>query len=114
MPWASPRPCITAGCAGRAEYRGRCHECNRAHEERRTNAEPWRLWYRTDAWARIKALVLGREPWCREHARIGQQVKATVVDHITPHRGCADVFWDQQNWQPLCSSCHSRKTASGQ
>jgi len=36
---------------------------------------------------------------------------ATVVDHIKPHRGDMKLFWDRGNWQPLCGSCHSRKTA---
>jgi 5-methylcytosine-specific restriction protein A len=21
------------------------------------------------------------------------------------------LFWDQSNWQPLCHTCHSKKTA---
>ncbi|WP_369680053.1 HNH endonuclease [Brevibacillus laterosporus] len=21
------------------------------------------------------------------------------------------MFWDRKNWQPLCESCHNRKTA---
>lgn len=35
----------------------------------------------------------------------------TVVDHIVPHRGDVVLFWDQTNWQGLCASCHSSKTA---
>jgi len=37
---------------------------------------------------------------------------ATVVDHITPHKGDNDLFWDRANWQSLCESCHNRKTAA--
>jgi 5-methylcytosine-specific restriction enzyme A len=36
---------------------------------------------------------------------------ATVLDHITPHRGIPHLFWDQRNWQGLCVACHGRKTA---
>jgi len=39
-------------------------------------------------------------------------VLATVVDHISPHKGDSDLFWDRANWQSLCESCHNRKTAS--
>jgi len=39
-------------------------------------------------------------------------VLATVVDHITPHKGDNDLFWDRANWQSLCESCHNRKTAA--
>jgi len=36
------------------------------------------------------------------------QAPATSVDHIIPHKGNPVLFWDKANWQPLCTSCHSR------
>ncbi|MFA5379199.1 MAG: HNH endonuclease signature motif containing protein, partial [Dehalococcoidia bacterium] len=36
---------------------------------------------------------------------------ATDVDHIEPHCGDYDKFWDESNLSALCHSCHSRKTA---
>jgi 5-methylcytosine-specific restriction endonuclease McrA len=33
---------------------------------------------------------------------------ANVVDHIEPHRGDQSLFWDQRNWQSLCTTHHSR------
>ncbi|EXU58072.1 HNH endonuclease family protein [Acinetobacter baumannii 24845_10] len=36
----------------------------------------------------------------------GLVVVATVVDHIIPHRGDQEIFWDEMNWQALCSKCH--------
>jgi 5-methylcytosine-specific restriction protein A len=33
-----------------------------------------------------------------------------VVDHIIPHRGNRELFWDTENWQALCTPCHNRKT----
>lgn len=36
--------------------------------------------------------------------------RATVVDHIKPHRGDKALFWDEHNWQPLCKKCHDTKT----
>jgi 5-methylcytosine-specific restriction enzyme A len=39
---------------------------------------------------------------------------AELVDHVVPHGGDPSLFWDElNNWQSLCQSCHSRKTASG-
>ncbi|WP_232215651.1 HNH endonuclease signature motif containing protein [Paracoccus sp. J55] len=32
---------------------------------------------------------------------------ATVVDHIKPHRGDQALFWNWNNWQALCTGCHS-------
>ena len=32
-----------------------------------------------------------------------------IVDHITPHRGDGQLFWDCDNWQTLCRMpCHDR------
>jgi 5-methylcytosine-specific restriction endonuclease McrA len=31
---------------------------------------------------------------------------ATVVDHIIPHKGDQKLFWNQDNWQPLCKTHH--------
>ncbi|WP_309252328.1 HNH endonuclease signature motif containing protein [Paenibacillus spongiae] len=36
---------------------------------------------------------------------------ATVIDHIKPHKGNKVLFWDRNNWQPLCKSHHDKKTA---
>lgn len=33
---------------------------------------------------------------------------ATCTDHIIPHRGDKRLFWDRNNWQPLCKPCHDR------
>jgi 5-methylcytosine-specific restriction enzyme A len=38
--------------------------------------------------------------------RQGRITEATVVDHITPHKGDQSLFWDSANWQPLCKLCH--------
>lgn len=32
---------------------------------------------------------------------------ATVADHIIPHRGDADLFWNGK-LQSLCATCHSK------
>lgn len=32
---------------------------------------------------------------------------ATVVDHITAHRGDRNLFWSKSNWQPLCAHHHN-------
>ena len=37
---------------------------------------------------------------------MGKQVRASVADHVVPHRGDAALFW-QGRLQSLCMSCHS-------
>lgn len=40
------------------------------------------------------------------HCDCGQ--KATLVDHVRPHKGDTNLFWDRNNWQPMCVHCHSK------
>jgi 5-methylcytosine-specific restriction protein A len=62
-------------------------------------------------WRKSRAAFLKRHPLCVHCECDHRLTPATVVDHITPHRGDMLVFWDQGNWQPLCKMHHSRKTA---
>lgn len=34
-----------------------------------------------------------------------------VVDHITPHKGNYDLFWNTDNHQGMAKTCHDAKTA---
>ena len=61
-------------------------------------------------WQKASKAFLHRNPLCAECAKSGRYVKATVVDHIVPHRGDQKLFWDESNWQPLCKPCHDKKT----
>ena len=36
-----------------------------------------------------------------------------LLDRVIPHRGDQNLFWDEDNWQALCKSCHDRKTGGG-
>ena len=62
------------------------------------------------AWQRESRRFLQAHPLCVLCAQKGRYVKAVVVDHIQPHRGDANLFWNPTNWQPLCKRCHDRKT----
>lgn len=63
-------------------------------------------------WQRARLTFLSRSEnaLCRMCSEQGLVQRATVVDHIEPHRGDQALFWDTANWQPLCKRCHdSRK-----
>ena len=60
----------------------------------------------------LKRPYLLSHPFCIRCLQQGRYEKATVVDHITPHKGNQQLFWDRNNWQPLCKQCHDRKTAT--
>ena len=57
-------------------------------------------------WKKARRIYLSTNPTCRYCQQLGKLTEATVVDHITPHRGDAELFWDESNWQPLCQPCH--------
>ena len=61
-------------------------------------------------WRRLSKLFLLTHPLCVECQKEGKYITATVVDHIRPHRGDPELFWDPDNWQALCKHHHDVKT----
>lgn len=47
---------------------------------------------------------------CKDCRKSSNPLPATVVDHIIPHKGDPDLFWDISNWQSMAKRCHDRKT----
>lgn len=65
--------------------------------------------YRSARWRGLRLIVLAREPLCRACGAAA----ATDVDHVAPVASAEDpAFWREANLQPLCHSCHARKTAT--
>lgn len=74
----------------------------------------------TSAWQRARDGFLRAHPLCAEHAKRGDVVAAALVDHIQAPRlkqakdskdaeritQAQALFWNRDNWQPLCKSCH--------
>jgi len=63
-------------------------------------------------WQKARKSYLEAHPLCVECMKNGRFVQATVVDHIIPHRGNQQLFWDQSNWQALCEHHHNLKTGN--
>lgn len=71
--------------------------------------------YKTQRWKKNRLLFLKSNPLCVRCKMFGITTAATLIDHITP---IADVpedkqeemFFNQDNWQPLCFKCHTVKT----
>lgn len=58
-------------------------------------------------WRKARSRFLQANPLCTYcENRFNRVTAATVVDHIIPHKGDKVLFWDEQNWQPLCKHCH--------
>lgn len=104
------RPCRHPGCPEltRESYCPR-HKPKRA--ARRKSAE-YHSWYSLPIWTDdLRPAQLLREPFCRACAHRGVRTRATVVDHVQPHRGDWGLFIDPANHQSLCKHCHDAKTA---
>lgn len=57
-------------------------------------------------WQKARERFLRKHPLCAYCEREGRLTAATIVDHIIPHRGDQQLFWDESNWQALCKFCH--------
>lgn len=57
-------------------------------------------------WSKLSKAFLKRNPLCVYCLQVGKTTPATVTDHIVPHMGNLELFWDQSNFQPLCKHCH--------
>jgi len=67
--------------------------------------------YATKLWKEeLRPAQLLREPFCRECAKEGKRIRASVVDHVVPHRGDWRLFTDPANHQSLCDYHHNAKT----
>ena len=64
------------------------------------------------AWQKARKQYLAEHPLCEECKKEGRYRKATVVDHIVPHRGDQKLFWDRANWRALCKQHHDIKTGN--
>jgi len=60
----------------------------------------------TYKWQQARFGFLRSHPQCCYCQRAGRVAAAEVVDHRIPHRGDMVLFWDRNNWQPLCKPCH--------
>lgn len=57
-------------------------------------------------WGRTSRGYLRKHPLCLGFLALGMRRKATVTDHIVPHKGDAGLFWDRDNWQPASKWMH--------
>lgn len=60
----------------------------------------------TYAWQKARKRFLAEHPMCVMCEEQGVLRGATIVDHITPHRGDMELFWEPSNWQALCKPHH--------
>ena len=103
------RPCAYPGCKILVDIKERyCKE----HQQTKTDFRPSAYQRGYDhKWQKARKRYLSEHPFCAECLKQGKYTLATDVDHIIAHKGSKILFWSENNWQSLCHSCHSKKTA---
>ncbi|WP_040210818.1 HNH endonuclease [Clostridium polynesiense] len=108
MPRRPDIPCKHPGCPRLVPYCSQyCDEHSplHIHDVKGTKEKGY-----DGRWRKARAKFLNKYPLCSKCFEKGRLKKATVVDHKLPHRGDKVLFWNENNWQSLCKSCHDRKT----
>jgi 5-methylcytosine-specific restriction enzyme A len=82
-------------------------------DKQRDAVQPWRAWYKTARWQRLRRVVLARDGYvCQQTgaALVGRYPAANspVIDHKKPHRGDPDLFWDESNLQSVSKAYHDK------
>ena len=97
--WKSPqRPWVTQSLKDQDSSKGRSpHAYDRRYKSKR-----WRL---------TRLNILEQTPLCHNCQSTGRITPARVIDHIIPVRQ-GGAFFDPNNLQPLCDSCHNSKSGS--
>ncbi len=57
-------------------------------------------------WVRASDAFKSEHPLCLGCKAVGRVTPATLVDHVEPHRGDMDKFWDVSMWQSSCRWHH--------
>lgn len=77
----------------------------------RTRSQPWRQWYGTQEWKKLKQAAHLRDRWiCQRTGElcIGKhpEPNSPVANHRTPHRGNRALFFDLNNIETVAKHVH--------
>ena len=109
MPNAALKPCSHPGCIELVRSGSLCAEHRLMRERERGSSSARGYDYE---WRKIREAFLRKRMWCSNPYGVhtGMRVMAVHVDHVVPlSQGGTH---DEGNLNPLCTSCHSRKTAA--
>lgn len=115
MPSAPLQPCARPGCPFLASVGRYCVEHAKAENaqkkqyDRQRGSSAKRGYGRK--WQNYRKIYLAEHPLCMRCKKKGRIMPAIVVDHIKPHKGDCNLFWQISNHQALCVRCHNKVTA---
>ena len=88
------------------------HHAGAEREKQRGISSPYRRWYKTARWQRLREIVFARDLFTCRMVGCGVVIAEKhllTCDHVIPHRGDERLFWDEGNLQTLCKPCHDRR-----
>ena len=79
----------------------------------RDEANPWRAWYKTTRWQRLRLTILKRDLYTCQRTGVLLTGKypapnSPVVDHKQPHRGDEQLFWEENNLHAVSKAYHDK------
>lgn len=63
--------------------------------------------YDSSRWRKVAKNHLANSPLCIPCLRAHRDTPATIVHHKKEHKGDPALFWDPDNFESVCASCHS-------
>jgi 5-methylcytosine-specific restriction protein A len=111
MPRKPRKPCSYPDCPELTEERYCDKHKKEMDSDYNRNNRPFKHLYNTSRWKKLRTQFLQEHPLCVKCKSKCVIKAAEVVDHIQPHQGDEELFWDESNWQSLCKCCHDKKTA---
>ncbi|QJC52796.1 HNH endonuclease [Paenibacillus albicereus] len=112
MPSKLKKPCAKAGCPELTAERHCTAHASKTHKRYDDLRESAAKRGYDARWRERRVRFLQQHPICLECYMEERLTPATVVDHIIPHKGKKKLFWDENNWQPLCKRHHDIKTVT--
>lgn len=91
----------------RPKWLPQTREAGKREAAAQQRARPEGKWYNSTRWKELRKLILSRDPYCVRCAGEGRVTPSDTVNHRTPHKSDYDRFWDVENLEGVCKSCHS-------
>ena len=83
----------------------------KARDRYRGSTQPWRKWYATSRWEKLRRKVFERDLYtCQRSGEVcvgtGNDPNSPVANHRIPHRGDPALFWDINNLETVTKRVH--------
>lgn len=83
----------------------------RARDRQRETVAPWRSWYRSARWRKLRLQCFERDGYICQRTGVlcagtGNDPTAPVANHKRRHGGDATLFWDLGNLETVSKAAH--------